>query len=495
MKSNNINQLYENLKRKGITVSRGDISYLKKYSYYQIINAYKPIFIKTVKSIDDIYNDVTSNKNKEIYTKIFNLESKQSLDPNLFYLEICKSVLKKYSLDTKGLQINDAKKLIKEKNYVLHIYQNSTKLKDFVRMYQFEHALRNLLLKYVLRIEEDIKTIFINTLNDLRLDYNYLLNINNYDVKNDKAIESIIKVFKKQNNSYSKPINRKKSQNMIPPYWILVNELTLGELMHTIKSMESETRNQIIDNLINHFTIAREKNPAIRNAILSLLGDLSKFRNDLAHNNPIYLYNIHGNSLSLHPIIQYNRPAVNNIGNKDKSKISAELSKKKSQILSDLSRFFGEDSYNKRVPSDFNIDLSYIIYILYKFTKIIDPDTHYAENIKKIYTEFGIFKLVNYGQTFNHDIYQDNINLLKTTYKLLNDIQNITYKSVENKKDFKLLIKSFKESVVESKNNISNIIKNSNVLPMKIRFDDFSFTDKYSKYTGISQDFISSILL
>lgn len=89
MKSRNLNYLYENLRQKGIQVGKGDRKYIQNYSYYQIINAYKPLFIRDVKTIDDIYDDLINGRLVNKYLEIYN---KKTIQVNLHKLSIMKSV-------------------------------------------------------------------------------------------------------------------------------------------------------------------------------------------------------------------------------------------------------------------------------------------------------------------------------------------------------------------------------------------------------------------
>lgn len=495
MKSNNVAQLYKNIKNKGISTKRGDSRFIQNYSYYQIINAYKPLFIINKRIISDIKQDIFQNQLIDTYLQIFDLEKHRYSQSNIIYYEICKKIANRYSQVTKNAPLNDLEKIISSKKYILHIYDKKAKLCDFVRMYQFEHELRNLLLKYVLRIEEDTKTIFCNTLNDVHSDSNFLLNINNYDLSNDESIKSLINVLKKRQNKYSNPITRKKDQNILPPFWILINELTMGEINYVIKSLKPEYRNAIVDSLISHFTLNTSPNFKVRYAFINLLNDISVFRNDLAHNNPIFQYNISGNSLANYPAIEYSRPIIKNIGTKKPNQILVERNNKKSQILHDLQSFFGQDIYNQTTPSTFNLNLSYIVYILYKITTKINPQSDFAKKFKQCYTEYGIISLGSWGATNDYNQYQNLLETLHNTMINLNNSSRVKIKHLTSSQEVKKVVKDLKQVMSLSANNIKEFLKKNNVNPAPMKYSPFHFISEYSRYTGIDSVYINNTII
>lgn len=73
MITNNQTKLRNKLKNKGIMFERGDLKKFEKYSYYQTINAYKPLFVESVQSIDQIYSNIKTNTNIDYYKNIIEL--------------------------------------------------------------------------------------------------------------------------------------------------------------------------------------------------------------------------------------------------------------------------------------------------------------------------------------------------------------------------------------------------------------------------------------
>lgn len=497
MKTNNTVMLYENLRRKGINVERGNKKYLDNYSYYQVINAYKALFITDVKSISDIKSDIFANKRTSDYLYIFNLEKLEESSPQDIFLAICKKISMKYDGDFRKLTLNKLEILISDKKYLLHMYGKATCLSDFIRLYQFEHSLRNLLLKYVLRIEEDIKAIFCRTLNNDRLDSNFLLDINNYDVSNNDAMKSLIKLLQKRQNKYSKPIKRKITQNLITPYWILINELTMGELAYTIKSLKPEYKNKILDELVTHFTVIKKSLPRNRSAIINLISDISSFRNDLAHNNPIYQYNVYGINLAKYPKIDYLKPKISRFKdylNKPNELIKQKNHRKK-QILSDLSKLWGSDQFTSMSVKKFNINLSYIIYLLYKMTYNVNPDTNYKNRVIRVYSQYHMIKMKSWGTCEDVDMYWDHQKKLKDINKKLIDIVNTKTRHIKATRDTKNIIKEMKNNIREIRTSITTILKQNTIKSDNLIDNPFPYIKRYSAYTGIDNEFLENKLI
>ena len=61
METNSTAKLIKNLERKEITFDFGEKQLFKKYDYYQVINAYKNLFVIDVENIDKIRKNIHNN--------------------------------------------------------------------------------------------------------------------------------------------------------------------------------------------------------------------------------------------------------------------------------------------------------------------------------------------------------------------------------------------------------------------------------------------------
>lgn len=141
MKVYNTNELRNHLKEKGIQIKNNDINNFENNDYFQVINAYKPLFVINVEDLDKILLNIDKNNEIERYLENFSIESYQNNQ------ELKDKIISKICLKYGIKNDKDAIKRIKEINYIHHIYDQKCEYNDFLRMFQFEHELRNILLK------------------------------------------------------------------------------------------------------------------------------------------------------------------------------------------------------------------------------------------------------------------------------------------------------------------------------------------------------------
>lgn len=354
------------------------------------------------------------------------------------------------------------RKNISKIDYVHHIYPQNTQYGDFLRMYKFEHELRNMLLKYTLIIEESIKNVFIKHLNNTPdVKANFLSDINNYDTSrgNNDALDTLKLIFEKQKNKHSKPIQRKRKQDITIPYWILINELTMNETYNVIKNLKPEISILIFQDCLNHFTnkkvdikdktkprkqIQNEKGMIL--SFRTLIKYIGTFRNMLAHNQPIYCYNHKDYCLMNYPTMSYDMPWVDMKKNPTPPEIDQQH-KINSVTMHDLETFFGQDKYNAN-NSCRDINLSFIIYIIYKIISTIDKNTEFYEELIRLYKKYSIILDLNEKQILDAVSVEnlmseiEKINMLELDYKeIINKIDN----NKSYKQELKTFISGFNE--------------------------------------------------
>lgn len=507
MKSNSTSELIKNLRRKGILFSNGDKILFENNDYFQVVNAYKGLFIQNVENIDDIINNINNSTNIDLYKTYFNIKSYNDNDD--FENKVCNKIIEKYGLtcaDTYSLQ--DKIKLIKKINYIHHIYKPTTFYKDFVRLYDFEHELRNLLLKYVLTIEENIKKIFIATLNNLPKDdrdANYLANINNYDTSRNnrnKSIESLKKVIDIYGNHHSKPIARKRDQDLIVPYWILINEMSMNQTLSTINNLNEHIKYKIMQKCLSSFTNCNnvdifdktkdsqtiEDERKLINAFSNVLKNIGYFRNLLAHNQPIFNYNVKDSDYSRFPNFTYELPKTDS--RPDISIVDQQHRINASQ-MGKMKEFFGTDFFNSR-STNINIDLSWIIYVTKKIIDHIDQNNIFKEELNNVYMKYNI--CISYS-----DLVVENPNTVETLLEMIKNIDieylntKLIIEKIENSGSYKL---AMKRNFKEIKDKIKEIKKKSKEIKIdkKVsKYKPFLNSSEYTKYTNINANFLKSI--
>ncbi len=502
MEKHSNNLLIKGLEAKNINFQNGEKSKFNSYSYYQVINAYKPLFVSGVETIDDIYNNINNKIRINEYKASFGITTNTDI-----FKEICKKICKKYGINYSHTMKNIIlKKNISKIDYVHHIYPMDTQYGDFLRMYKFEHELRNMLLKYTLIIEESIKNVFIKRLNNTpEVKANFLSDINNYDTSkgNNDALDTLKLIFEKQKNKYSKPIQRKRKQDITIPYWILINELTMNETYNVIKNLKPEISILIFQDCLNHFTNkkvdlkdkakTRKQIQTEKGIILSfrtLIKYIGTFRNMLAHNQPIYCYNHKDYSLINYPKMSYDMPWIDMKKNKTLSEMDQQH-KINSVTMHDLEIFFGNDKYNANNSSR-NINLSFIIYVIYKIISTIDKNTEFYEELIKLYKKYNIILTSNDKQITDTTSIENMIREIETLNMLELDYKEIINK-IENSESYKQELKSFIRRFNEQKRKINVLLNKIKIKEIKSKYKQFPAEIRYTDYTGINKKYFEDI--
>lgn len=502
MEKHSNNLLIRGLESKNINFQNREKSKFNSYSYYQVVNAYKSLFVSGVETIDDIYNYINNGVKINEYKASFGITANTDI-----FREICKKICKKYGISYSHTMKDIAlRKNISKIDYVHHIYPQNTQYSDFLRMYKFEHELRNMLLKYTLIIEESIKNVFIKHLNNTPdVKANFLSDINNYDTSrgNNDALDTLKLIFEKQKNKHSKPIQRKRKQDITIPYWILINELTMNETYNVIKNLKPEISILIFQDCLNHFTnkkvdikdktkprkqIQNEKGMIL--SFRTLIKYIGTFRNMLAHNQPIYCYNHKDYCLMNYPTMSYDMPWVDMKKNPTPPEIDQQH-KINSVTMHDLETFFGQDKYNAN-NSCRDINLSFIIYIIYKIISTIDKNTEFYEELIRLYKKYSIIldlkeKQISDAVSVENLMSEiEKINMLELDYK---EIIN----KIDNNKSYKQELKTFIRGFNEKKRKINTLSNKIKIKEIKSKYKPFPAEIRYTDYTGIDKKYFEDI--
>ena len=506
MQTNNTQQLIKILEHKNIFFNNGDKKTFKNYGYYQVINAYKLLFVTGIEKIEDIRKNINNGNELERYRKEFKI--KQGVSDDELFDFICKSICDKYGIIAKTL--DERLRIINKINYHLHVYKNKPLYSDFIRMYKFEHELRLCLLKYVLIIEENIKNIFIKYLNDNGKSADYLVNMKNYNTSsfNNKAFDTMKLIIQKHNNEYSKPIKTKRNQDLTIPYWILINELTMNETYTTIANLNYGDSWNIFCELTNFFTltdikIKKKKSSEIKmtdkeknliSTFKSLLFYLGKFRNMLAHNQPIYMYNIDKVIVTDRVYFEYDMPKTKKNFTDSNGKIidkNAQQYKINGNIMRDLIVFFGKDKYNGR-NQKVNLNLSFIIYVISKMLNHIDKNNTFYTEIVKIYKKYNLILLEDSKEIKNIDRLEELLSYIESFKISTYDFDDLRRKIINKEpylRELKSTIRNYENAICF----IKKYTKQIKVLNCSSKYMPFKEYKRYNEFTGIDKNFFDII--
>ncbi len=165
-------------------------------------------------------------------------------------------------------------------NYKIH-----TTLNDIHALYEYDMELRELFLRYILKIENHIKSLisysFCATFGELQSDY---LNVNNYDSTTENQDE-INKLISKFQETISVSTNHVYLQHQLSkhgniPLWALIRAITIG----TISKMYSYLKPN------SKYQVSIEFAHVTEGELEKMLNLLSRFRNVCAHNERLYDY-------------------------------------------------------------------------------------------------------------------------------------------------------------------------------------------------------------
>ncbi len=163
-------------------------------------------------------------------------------------------------------------------------YKDGTTFEEIVALYKFDENLRELFLKYLLKIEQHVRSLlsyyFTEQHGENQASY---LSADNYSAnsKHRKGIQKLVKILsdeaQKSNTPYIK--YQRITYNNVP-LWVLVNALTFGTLSKIYQFIPSRLQSKIS----KEFPKVNEKQ------LQQYLSVLTKYRNVCAHNERLFSY-------------------------------------------------------------------------------------------------------------------------------------------------------------------------------------------------------------
>lgn len=180
-------------------------------------------------------------------------------------------------------------------------YKNNTRIEDVYALYCFDNELRHVLLKYILEVENHIKSLlsysFCEKYGEDESEY---LNKSNYlvcqSLKEKDEVEKLVQVLNNTLSDYKRydyMYHQKKRHGNIP-LWVLVKALTFGNISKMYSYQKSEIKSQIS----KEFEFVRENN------LGTFLDILTSFRNVCAHNERLFDYKVKKHQISEMPLHQ-----------------------------------------------------------------------------------------------------------------------------------------------------------------------------------------------
>lgn len=171
------------------------------------------------------------------------------------------------------------------KNPTTQKYQDGTRFEDIVALYHFDENLRELFLKYILKIERHIRTLlsyhFTEKYGEQQSEY---LNPANYAMsrKNADGINRLVSALGKlaNHNSDYPYINHQRQAYGNVPLWVLFNGVTFGSL----SKFYGFTTQDIQSKVAKNFDKVNQKQ------LEQYLSVITKYRNVCAHGERLFSY-------------------------------------------------------------------------------------------------------------------------------------------------------------------------------------------------------------
>ena len=127
-------------------------------------------------------------------------------------------------------------------------YKTGTTFNEVYALYNFDRELRNIYLKYILKIENTFKTVISHEFSAKYGHDNYL-KLENFDNSSERNISSAIKLIgdiqqeiARQMNKHHQVITHYMTEHGYIPLWVLVNVLTFGKIENFYKNMKPADR-------------------------------------------------------------------------------------------------------------------------------------------------------------------------------------------------------------------------------------------------------------
>ncbi len=219
-------------------------------------------------------------------------------------------------------------------------YKRGTKPEHLESLYLFDEALRNIFFPYLLRVEEGLKTILVESFyssysnNDLHKESEYfkrqyynlkktsfwsvqeksgyksislssvqydsnIMTSKPYKLTSDNAKiydDYIVTVYRAmgQQRSKNKSISKYLNEHTYIPMWVLVNLLTFGNVNKLFQIQKDDVQVKVLTHYgINSFTPTNHQLDAIN--VINILNVLSIYRNICAHNERLYCFDVNMN--------------------------------------------------------------------------------------------------------------------------------------------------------------------------------------------------------
>lgn len=178
-------------------------------------------------------------------------------------------------------------------------YKTGTNFEQIYHLYDFDRNLRSDLIKYILKMETNVKTKIAYAFSEhYKQNFSYL-DINNYDSSNpQRATKLIARISAVITNNSQKQTQGGQIFHYLDKYkelplWVLIKKMTLGETFHFFETLDFSIKEEIVDELLLDFRREYKRSIStqglnLTDQIVTMLKFINKFRNICAHDERLY---------------------------------------------------------------------------------------------------------------------------------------------------------------------------------------------------------------
>lgn len=168
-----------------------------------------------------------------------------------------------------------------------HTYINNTSIKEIYQVKKFDDELRMLLLKYITKVEEEVRTLVAYKFDEVnkkgKIEW-YSVEAYNTNMDTQKIVKVISDSFQEVNRSKQNYIKHYFDKYKYVPTWILVKTISFSTFINFIDFSKDELKKSVC----NLYGIKDSAGNEDFNLLKGSLHWLRKIRNSCAHNERIY---------------------------------------------------------------------------------------------------------------------------------------------------------------------------------------------------------------
>ncbi|EID21855.1 Abi-like protein [Streptococcus mitis SK616] len=189
----------------------------------------------------------------------------------------------------------------------------------------YDKEIKSAFLKAIIDAEKHFKSVLAYRFSEAYPTPYAYLDINNFETQKDTKrlaqITNLISILARILNDYNRDkqnnsIKHHYKQHGVVPFWVIINELTLGQAFNFYRNLNTDIKNQIARDLspflqenIEYIQNRPSKDLLSGKALESIIKNILEIRNITAHNNKLFNYKCRENLPQLAYFHYYNNNA------------------------------------------------------------------------------------------------------------------------------------------------------------------------------------------